>query len=759
MNRHANAEIQSAVLRLPMERILAAFAGASALLLVLCLFVQTQAVGISHRVLLALPIVLVLVAFASLFLAKKRFSRPDAESRRSVLWVSFALTAMVAVAGLVIIDLLILFPPPLARSAFKEWDYLDKRWLIAFFLLCSGLVYLLGLFQRLLAPATAAAPIARAVRASRALRRGLLAIAAGSVLALLYVAPVLSVSATRFVDVHEQAHLGGFQSIAQGALPYIDARTQYGPGQQILSYEMMRHSEFTLRGFRISQAWMNLVAVGVLFSLWLYAYGVRLGAAIVAAALAFSPLLIVTFWGWGFVLRWLAPVLVGTIVPPLLWREGRTRTRIVTIILLAVVCGALAWMAQEALTGAVIALGLLLAGAIVRGILKLRSAILLIVLFVAVEVSTLIALLVWSLGLAHLQEALWLYFKSTGLVFQGMTNTPWSQPDSPWQRAYQLTPTVILLITIAALYYRKPSADPEHEARIGQVLGMAAAAVPLAMLTLFRADSPHFVAQSTALAPLFVLAIAHLPGPFSWRINVANGTRVAMIGLVLALYYYGAISRALHLLYSNPTTNVGPQTADLRTFVDPRRIGNLHATLAGLELLRAGLPGTTHEPRSGDLVTRQLGFAPVPNARCCNNNEWTFAEWSDMLRGIHDDTAGRTTFVDVALPVESSGLYFLADLVVGTPYISRIMSVWTDDDIKAVKADLAQHVPACVVSGPGALFTETLLKAYGAYSTETLRGPTGTIMVYCKQPASLAPDRSRSAPLQACRWSGCRRAG
>jgi hypothetical protein len=695
-------------------------AAAVIVLLAACTALQYPITGLTRRVTLTLLLVAALggLAIAQLLLARWR-PAPVAKLMGEPVWsASLALTAMVGAAGLGAVGLLLLYPSQVGTSKFLGWDFLDKRWLVALYLLACCIVYLPGIFRRLLADPVEAAAVGVASPLGRLWLRGLAAVVAGSVIATLYVAPMLPGSLERFVDAHEQVHMGSFQGMAQGGKPYIDVRTQYGPGHQIVSYEMMRSSEFTLRGFRLSQAWMNIAAAAVLLSLWFFAFGWRAGAAVVAAALAFSPLLIVTFWGWGLVLRWVGPVLIGAILPLVLWGDVRKSTRLIVLVILALACGALAWMAQENLTGPIEALGLVLGAAVVRGAITVRAAIGLFVLFIAVQVAALLSLMTASFGLGHLSEAMKLYFLSTGLVFQGITNTPWSEPSSIWKWAYRATPMVIVVVSTAALYLRRPVKDAADELRIGQVLGMAAAAVPLTMLSLFRADSPHFIATSTAMAPLVVLAVAYLPGRFEWRLDRRNVMRLLLAVVFLAIYL------------PNPVANLHARTGNYRTFGDPRVVGHRGPTLAGLKIL---LKGPTPVAASADFMTRRLGFSMPADQRCCFNTQWSFAEWSDAIRQIHTAAGGRSVYVDVVLPLESSGLYFFSDLKVGSPYVSRIMSIWTDGDIRTVEASLLQNRPQCVVSDrPASVFTQTLLKSYGAYTTERLSGPTG-ITVYCVQ--------------------------
>lgn len=713
------------------------FAAACLVFVLLCMARQVMTTGLSSRIMLTAPFlaalaILVSVPFAELFLPP----RIGTSARRrlhavSMMESALALTGLAAAAGLTIVAMLALYPPPLEHSGYKAWEYLDKRWLVASYLLVAGLLHLPGLARRVLLGAAASDRTLVSRGRGNALPRALVAGAIGCILAVLYVAPLLPATVDRYLDMHDQVHLGAFQRIAHGAEPYLDARTQYGPGHQIATYAMMRASDFSLRGFRLSQAWLNLIAIAALLSLWFFAFGWRIGAAIAVASLAVSPLIITTFWGWGLVLRWMAPVLVGAIFPLLLWRRRSRPVTVTVVVALGVACGGLAWMAQENFSGAIMAALLIVSTAFVRGAITLRTALIVAVSFIAVESATFLAFMVASFGLGGLAQSLHLYFLSTGLVFQGMTNTDWSEPQSTFRRAYPVTPILIYLVSAIALYLTRRRSLPDDEFHIAQIAGMAAAAVPLTMLTLFRADTPHFVGASTALVPLLILIFVYLPGRLDLRIGWPNAIRVALVGFYLLVYY-------------NPVGNYRMRLSNDRTFSDPRSIGRPASIAKGLELLRQGV--TRRPSGHADIVERQFGFAPPAGAPCCHNAEWTFGQFTDTMRRLHDSTAGRSVFVDVAPPLESSGIYFLADLAPATPYVSRIMSLWTDDDIRVVTADLLKRPPGCIVSGPsGTLATAALLKAYPSYKPRRIPGPL-RLSVSCRPPPGEA-QHPASAPL------------
>jgi hypothetical protein len=631
---------------------------------------------------------------------------------------AIAASLLIAALGLTMVGTYGLIPPPLEYSRYRAWDYTDKRWLVVLYLLCAGLVYMPSVLRRLLGDAEQHSVVASTLPAAAVGRRIAFAALVGAILSALYMAPFLPSDLQRFMDPHEHVHLGGFQRIAQGATPYLDAQTQYGPGYQLLTFWIMRHTGITLYGFRLSQAWLNIIGVATLFSVWLAAYGSRKGAAIIVASLILSPLLMVTWWGWVVILRWVGPVLVGALVPLLIWRSTTQRVRDLSVSALGLACGVLAWIAQENLTGPIITLFLLLGAAYGRGSLSLLSALRIAGIFVVSQVATFIILMLASFGLGGFGQAMSLYFHSTGLVFQGMTNTPWSEPQSTWRRAYPATPIVIILTTAVALY-RRPARTDQQERENGQLLGIAAAAVPLTMITLFRADGPHFVATATALPALVVLAIAILPGEFRWRLDRANALRIAMIAASLVLYF-------------NPLGNYWTRTHNSRSFADPRLIGNPTATMEGLRILAS----SPQSVPSSDPILAKLGFIPASEARCCYVLPGTWKEWNVTMRQVHQMAAGRSVFVDVGPPLETSGILFLADLRSSSSYVSEMMSVWTDADLRTLDTEFRARPPDCMLSsGRNRPLTMSALRIYGNFSTTAVPG-IGGMTLYCRRQAS-----------------------
>ncbi len=692
------------------------------------------------RLKLAAAIWVPLVVFALLLFIYRKDRLPPWQKRTSGSstseqpWTTALLLTLAAgMVGLGVVSLFALYPPSIEKSTLKAWGYLDKRWMIILYLLGIGLVYLPGLFKRTieaLAPSSGGTATSRrawfpqdwngfCADAANVLNRGLAASIVGCVLAVLYVCYSIPGTLEQRLDAHELVHLGPIQAISQGARPYVEAQTQYGPGHQFAAYKLMQSTEFTLRGFRASQLVINMVAIGLLFSLLLFAFGWPLGMSTIFVALMVSPLLTTTFLGWGILPRWIGPVVVGALAPLILWSDIRTGLRYLVFLVVGAICGGLAWFSQENFSTSILTVILILAAAIICGRTSIRAGILLAMTFAVAETATLVLLLSWVVGSDHLAQAFSLYWRTSSLVFSGIQNTAWAEPESSWKWAYYLTPFVIAGITALALYPLRYFGQLGGDWRVGQLLGMTAAAASLALLPMFRSDTTHFIGPSTALAPLMVLAVAYLPNQMSSRFWVRLLVRAALIIVFLCIYPFSLSQDRLK---------------------EKRHLTNLEKTYIGLKTLHDFWQGEstagTGKDFDDDIVVRRLGFRPHIEERCCSNNDWSYEELAHALREIRSATAGRPVFVDTVLGTVAGAVYFLADLRVGTAFAEPLMLIWVDDDLRAAKQDLLNRKPECVVSGnPALTLTKFMLELYKDY-TEFKIPSRINVSVYCRKNVS-----------------------
>jgi hypothetical protein len=61
-------------------------------------------------------------------------------------------------------------------------------------------------------------------------------------------------------NIHLDMHLGSIEAIYQGRIPFVEAQTQYGPGNQLLLYWLMRLLDFSYWGAVEAQAIANVTS-------------------------------------------------------------------------------------------------------------------------------------------------------------------------------------------------------------------------------------------------------------------------------------------------------------------------------------------------------------------------------------------------------------------------------------------------------------------------------------------------------------------
>src|SRR5262249_12640681 len=145
-------------------------------------------------------------------------------------------------------------------------------------------------------------------------------------------------------------------------------------GHQFLSYHLMRFTEFSLVGFRAAHVIMNMVAEGIRLFLFLLAFGWVTGTLAIVGSFVFSPIWLLRFSGWGILFRWLGPVIVGIILPRIIWSGIKAPLRYAATVAVGGACGTLAWFSPENFSTSLITAGLIVSAAFGRGRLSLGKA-------------------------------------------------------------------------------------------------------------------------------------------------------------------------------------------------------------------------------------------------------------------------------------------------------------------------------------------------------------------------------------------------
>lgn len=617
--------------------------------------------------------------------------------------IVLGLTCALGIAGLFCVAILLISPS--SGVIAPRWSIIDKRWLVALYGLGVVLVYfplvakeIANLLTRGKVPATTASGARSHPSRFRAVHCAVAIVSAFAV-SIVLLAPPVSSSLEKPLNLHETVHLGPIQRIDNGARPYVEAQTQYGPGHQIVSYHLMRATEFSVVGFRAAHFMLNMAAEGIRFSLFLVAFGWVAGTLATVLSFMFSPIWLLKSTGWGILFRWLGPVIVGIILPKIIWSGMKAPLSYAATMVVGGACGALAWFSQENFSTSLITVGLIASAAFGRGRLSLGGAARVVGTFIGTDLAVFLALITATVGLGNLPEGLYLYFHSTAVWAQGIGNTPWASWDSAWTIGYFVTPYVIIVLTALALYCRRT----EDETELAKVIGMAAAAAALVPITLLRSDKWHFLGPAVAMPALIALSVTTLP-----RFLGSNRIkRELSILIILAGLYFMPAREEGHL------------------FVHSLDLAHTRDNLAALYRPWAQ---NGRDSSHQSLFERRLGYAPDLDARCCiGQNTHTYRELKSITEEVRRVSGGRSVYLE-SIPWEPSLIYFLSNLKVGTSMPDPRISGWTRDDVDRLRDELTRNPPSCVVT------TDPLRKVARMlvdHQSMTLVSRIGGLAIFC----------------------------
>jgi hypothetical protein len=628
-------------------------------------------------------------------------------------------TIGIAIIGSLCVLHLALLPPPEDDSI--RWGYFDKRWIIALYGLGVVLIYFPAAMKRFLDTWTDHAPNLPQITAPDTATNLFWRIAAvtscGFLLAFLDISPMISDGLVKYWEEHELVHLGPLQKLAQGAVPYVGAKTQYGPGHQLVTYLMMGQTEFTLRGFRASFFVLNIVAEGILFSVVLYSLGWAVGLVAILFSRLFCPDLLLGFVGWFVQFRWLGPLLVGLLLPLVIWSDRSRRSSAAAVAVIGGIGGVLAWFSQENFSTCLVTGLLIFCASFARGQYSLGTTVLLLGMFALSHVLSFLILLSATVGAANVPEALNDAFRIGALWARGLGNTPWTPwpgPESPWTIAFYLTPFLVIILTGVGLWAPIHCADT-HERMLGRFLGIAAAAASLVPITLLRSDDAHFLGASIALPFLIVLAGASLPGRLTTCRRRKELIRAVLLLLLIAIY----------IVPQNGRASISRLLPDFEGAWDGAvalaQIGNPPKNAAGVSFFESRLGFRCQDgenPMRLGFRSASLLYVGMPCGGGANVDE------------IRVAVGRRTVYVDIPLDDQirgSSTLYFFADLNPATATPEVLTTIWTKRDVEDLRAVLARQPPECVISWGGHL-APMLQQAFGSYTTVAVRNGA----VYCR---------------------------
>ena len=592
------------------------------------------------------------------------------------------------------------------QDVVAQWGLLDKRQLIFAYLVVVAFVIFHHamarfVFDRRDAGRGVVGELPHRGLAGRLLGAVLIAILAYcwiGVAALRDVIPDDSGALARFYDYHSHVHLGVLEPIRLGAVPYIEAQTQYGLGNLLLLYFVTDVINFSNHGFYAGAMLVDVVCVVGFFVILQQLLGLGWAiAGLVGWVLWPSPAGVLDLAGWAVLTRWLAvPVLALLLAHAWLNAWPRRRAWIAPV-LAGAIWGAGGFMSQENISGGllVFVLSLALYGP-VRG-LPWRSFVGFAALFGASGAAVFVVLVASSLGISHFIEVLRQLNAQSSLVMAGVSNSAWSDDvgfsvrfdvvkgwvdesftthgglRAPLQ-TYGFALLLMLSIGLLAGYLgrRWTSAGESQRQFVWKFAGVTVGAYALHLFTLLRSDLSHLSGPSFLL-PLFLLMLPL----FAWQCVRPGIGRGMLLAVSVALVVEAAIVGRAEL---------GRRVAGFGTA--------WRDSAAVLDVYRA-LRNAKDQP--ADVASR---YSPIPKYQAAFRHHQGFGELEELGGLLRDRLQGRPVELVFSmldgLVIYPELLYFFGEFRSVSGITSKESSVWLKSDEDAWIAKVLAPRTACV---------------------------------------------------------------
>ena len=596
-----------------------------------------------------------------------------------------------------------------------EWGLLDKRPMVFAYLMVVAFVAFHHAMGRLFFDqARAGAPLAKADAGKKHLRWALGVLGAVVIAALAYwwlglpvllsVMPQDADALTRIYDLHSHVHMSGYEQMRQGAMPYVEAQTQYGQGNQLLLYFLMRWVNFSNHGFYAANVLLNVVCVVGFFVLLERVLGFGWAfAALVGWLLWPSPYRVMDVGGWTVLTRWIGIPILSLLLAYTLASADMARRGWIAPLVLGAVWGMGSYLSQEHLSGGIIVLALCLmllgpaSGMGLGAIGKFGG------LFLAGGVVTFVGLVACSAGIAYLPDVLRLANSRSGLVMAGVTNSVWSDnlgvsaalnvihgrlystfgAQGDLAGLFQTYGFAILSMVVLALlagFLRRQWSATDDDGRqfVWKFTGVAVGAYVLHLFSLLRSDSTHLAGPSLLL-PLFLVMLPL----FAWRCVQPGRMRKVLLAISA-----GVICTAVAL----GAADIGRRLGEVGTLW--RATATVVANYRELQ--------RTRDP-SPELAAR---FSPIPKYQAAFRNHRDFAEAEELFGLLHGKLRGRRVelgFYGVdTLITHPEAFYFFGAFRSVSGITSPKNSIWLRSEEDAWIKQVVGAAGACVFFEPNA---------------------------------------------------------
>lgn len=585
------------------------------------------------------------------------------------------------------------------------WGLLDKRQPVIFYLAIVAFV----LFHRAMvclffAPTYGwreAPPVLRRSSLLRVAGAVVIAVAAYGWLgaeALRDVVPDGEATLGKFYEYHSLVHLGALEQIRLGAVPYVEAQTQYGLGNQLLAYALTKAFGFSNHGFYAGILLVDVVCIVVFFVVVQQVLGLGWAlAGLLGWVLWPSPAAVIDLAGWAVLTRWIAVPILALLLARLLLAAKLSGASWIAPVAVGVIWGAGGFMSQENLSGGLLVLifSLALYGPVSGQ--RLASLARFAGLFLASGGAAFVLLVAGTIGIGHTVDVLRQAGAQSALVMAGVSNSVWSDNvgltltlevvHGWWEDSLETRGTVrpvlltygfavLLMVVIGLLagYLGRSwqAASGGQRQFVWKFAGVAVGAYVLHLFALLRSDLSHLAGPSYLL-PLFLLALP----VFAWRCLRPGLGRGLLLLLSVALIAEAAIASRSELV----------RHAELA--------GNAWKNSMAARDVYRGLRAAEGQPL--DVASR---YSPIARYQAAFRNTSSFAELEELTSLLRDKLQGRP--VELVLPTPDDPmsdpelLYFFGGFRSVSGITSPRGSIWTKADREAWIAKVLGAKNACV---------------------------------------------------------------
>ena len=501
---------------------------------------------------------------------------------------------------------------------------------------------------------------------------------------------------------HIHVHLGAMEQIRLGAIPALEAQTQYGVGNQVLMYFLVQWISFSSHGFYAANILLNAVCAVAFFVVLQRFLGLSWAAiGLTGWILGPSPYQVMDMHGWAVFTRWLAIPILSLWFACLLLPSASRKRSCLAPVLVGILWGIGGFLSQENLSGGglVFALSIALFGP--ASGMPWRSIVKFSALFMASGMAVFLLLVTNLVGASHLFEFFQIVNVKSNLVIAGVSNSWWSdnlafsiglnvldgRPYTamaavgewwPLVQTYGFALLLLLAIGLLAAFLGRHASTMTGKDRqfLRKFGGVAVGAFVLHLFTLMRSDSTHLAGPSFLLAP-FIVMLPLFVCRFVATGFVRNSVLVVSVAAILAAVTAGG-------------AGIGRKIADIASLGRDSQI----ALDTYAELLK-------FKNQSSGLAAR---YSPIPRLQPPFRNHRDYGDTQELFALLHDKLRGRQMelgfFKLNELIPHAELFYFFGQFRSVSGITSSMVSIWLRSEQDAWIDKVIGSKAACVFFEP-----------------------------------------------------------